>query len=324
MESIGYRAIRTTTVLAKHSAWFSSAPAKLQKAVDKVISRNFDLQRVDRRELEMIYGYFDDETFAKVKNEFEFMPSMNDIRDNGTACAHCSLCGKGDSRDDGANEDKIRYEFRLTNVSGGQEVWCGSTCIINYGIKVRGAQTAEEAKLILERTLRQYINEVLRERWRQCNPDHTAIPDLFEKYRSVRLRFGRYGRYDEAEIGLLGFSYYELLDEAERLYGGFRSRSRRGEMNKVVNYYLKTLYLTPMKEAVWRRAQKLDRLLTAIDRVFDEAPDIWASAGGDKSYTTRVAERIAFFTERGKQIRASLPQPKQPRRATAQAKETAA
>ena len=47
----------------------------------------------------------------------------------------------------------------VENTRGGQEIKCGSECILTYGIAVKGAETAEAAKKLLETAIRKAIKK---------------------------------------------------------------------------------------------------------------------------------------------------------------------
>jgi len=285
----GYKVLRTTLVLAMHSAYLRSvSDPEVEAAMKAIVTSNFDLQRVDESVLEVVYAHFDEETTAKVLDEYVFRMRHGNIRDLFACIGTCSLCGKGDSRDDGANEDKIRYEFRLTNTAGGEDVWCGSTCIINHHLKVDGAGTSDEARKALQRAFTAHKEEWKREAWRLAHSDHLSIPSLFEENRRLPKKLAYYGVLGRAsvEIGLMGISYAELEAEAAVF-----QHQPMGAFKKAARFYAGNRYLTPLKHDAWTRAKKVVRLADFIERALAAAQDI-----------ADPKERIAYFRRRGAQI----------------------
>lgn len=153
-----YKHVRTTVVLLMHSTVFREFSLAEQRAFREIEKCNFDLSAANDSDLEHVFAKLDDEVMARVRREFEFVPTLTSIRNHGACIASCALCGKGDSKDDGSNRDKLQYDFRLQNIAGGGDLWVGSNCIINFGLKVRGAETSEEARAILERNLRECMS----------------------------------------------------------------------------------------------------------------------------------------------------------------------
>ena len=146
-DGIGYRKTRATAVLASCSNVIRAAQdTELTAVLAKLREKNFELARLKDSELEYVFAYFDEDMTGKIISEFRFVPELGSIRDLKRAEGHCDLCGKGDSRDDGGNEDKLRYQFKLANHAGGQDIWVGSTCIWQHGLHVDGAANADEAR----------------------------------------------------------------------------------------------------------------------------------------------------------------------------------
>jgi len=247
----GYRVIRSTVVLAQHSVALKDViDNDLSRVLKRVERVNFDFAQLEDGDLETLYGYFDDKFMEQVKSEFVFIPHRGAIRDNHDNVAICNLCGKGDSKDTDDNEDHIRYEFLLTNTVGGTDVWCGSTCIINYGLKVKGAKTSEEAKRLLEKSLREHKRAWLIEEWQAQNGDHAQIPNQFQEFRRVPYTLRMHGvLYDNfGELQLAGFDMDALRNGAEDTWKEFRAASR---------FYQRNGFLTDKKMASWIEAKSI-------------------------------------------------------------------
>jgi hypothetical protein len=260
-KKIGYKATRTTVVLALRSQHLKSIQDPgLLAALSNAAGVNYNLARMVDGDLELIYAHFTEEVTHKVLGEYVFYPARGNVRDNKTACASCSLCGKGDSRDDGANEDHIRYEFKLTNIAGGESIWCGSTCIINHSLRVDGAETSEAARKLLQKSFREHLKAWEREAWRLDNPDHTNIPDLYrDGCQGYSIR--RYA-YQQDVFGALGYSYESLKAAHQRVYGYY---GRNGTFRRAVRFYQRAEWLTESKHEVWLEAKMLRSAIADIE-----------------------------------------------------------
>lgn len=144
---------RVTLNLALHSAVARNTPG-LVEALEATKEAGWDFANVLQAHVEVIYATFDDAFEAAVKAEFEADP--NYLIDLGPGCpGTCPLCG----------HNPIRWVFRVANKAGGSAVECGSECIVTWGISVKGAETAEAAKAILESQIRKAIRKLLIEAW---------------------------------------------------------------------------------------------------------------------------------------------------------------
>lgn len=257
---IGYRKVRATSVLAANSHHFlSQETGPLMKVFSKLEKNNYDMERLSARDLEHLYAELDEDTTAQICSEYRFYPDFGNIRDLGNCVGHCRLCGKGDSRDDGGNQDKLRYEFLLTNTAGGQSVWVGSSCILHHGLHVDGAANAEQARAILQKTLSEHIRIWKIEAWKDANPDHETIPELWEKVR----REPYFRSYPDAFFQAYGISdAYAGIRRWRELFRPFRSASR---------FYERKGFLTESKTSTWRATQKLWREWDLMFSDFREA-----------------------------------------------------
>jgi hypothetical protein len=264
-DGIGYRKTRATAVLAAHS---NTIAAKQDKALTAVLARlrvvNFDIARLKPREVEYVFAYFDAKITASITGEFSFSPSHGSIRDLKSGGGHCDLCGKGDSRDDGGNEDKLRYQFLLRNDKGGQDIWVGSSCIWQHGLHVDGAANMEEAKEVLRKSLQDHIRTWKVQDWQLANPDHETIPECWEAFR----RPPGFRAYPDAFYIAYdaGASAGELYRAYTRLYKPLRTASK---------FYARKLHLTEDKTATWREAQGIHAEHTAMMAVFREAANLY-------------------------------------------------
>lgn len=265
-KSKGYRVLRTTVVLAEHSASIQDiTDNQLRRVLDRVTAVNYDFGQLTDGQLELLYAYFDDGFMARVKAEFVFHPSQGSIRDNGSCVAICMLCGKGDSRDDGENRDHIRYEFYLQNEVGGKDVWCGETCIINHALKVDGAGTSAEARKLLEQSLRQHKKFWKEERWRAENADHPDIPEHYQAFRFLPNRMSTARVYYFGELQLAGYDVLGIAARAAEVFKPLKAAAR---------WYQRHDYLPPVKHEAWTEAKKLKVDIEAALQLIQEASNI--------------------------------------------------
>lgn len=143
---------RVTLTLARLSATCVEMP-ELMEVLQKLPSINYDLNQLPQEDLELLYAEFDDGLERKIKNEFEADPEY--LEDLIIPDGVCPLCG----------HRGCRFIFRLQNLQRGEDIKCGSECIITYGISVKGAETAELAKKMLEKAIRKAIKKVKIETW---------------------------------------------------------------------------------------------------------------------------------------------------------------
>lgn len=281
-DGLGYRKTRATAVLAMHSAFLrSKQEPKLEKILGKLRGLNFDQNQLPPRELEYIYAHFDDEMTKAITGEFEFRPAMGSIRDLHSACGHCDLCGKGDSRDDGGNEDKLRYQFLLSNTAGGESIWVGSSCILQHGLHVDGAANAEEAEAILRKTLQQHLKVWKIEAWKTANPDHASILSLWDSFRT----FPYYRAYPDEYYAVFGLDAVGLLTRHRKAYRPFRTAAR---------FYGRNGFLTESKTAAWVEARDVSARATELHKLFrDVAQRFPAKQDPAKFWVKRHDEAIA-------------------------------
>lgn len=152
MQAFNFHDKRVTLTLARISATCAEIPG-LTLALEEVAQADFDLTKVTQQTQELVYAHFDDALEAKIKGEFEV--DSNFLIDHKGCYASCALCG----------QEHIRFEFKIVNTSGGQDINCGSNCIITHHLSVRGTATSEEARAALESTIRKQLKKLRIEAW---------------------------------------------------------------------------------------------------------------------------------------------------------------
>jgi hypothetical protein len=284
-----YKVRRATTLLTLASSTLQTMQGKkrkeLQAALEKTKEENFDFERLPDETVELLFAYFDEKLTKSIVDEYRFVPEIGNIRDLGATIGVCTLCGKGDSKDEGDNHDHLRFEFKLTNTAGGEDVWCGSTCIVKHHLAVDGAATSGEAKNILAKALRDHIAWWKIETWRAEHADHAEIPKQWEAVRFLPRDLDRWGCIGQhsSEIKLMGFDQSELRHKLIRLYRPFRS---------AVRFYARRGFLTVKKTPAWEDAKEVLRVVKVINRALREAQGL----EGDV--------RFDWFEKHGKQLAA--------------------
>ncbi len=154
---------RVTLNLARRSTAAKDIPG-LVAAIDALDAAGWDMHKLAQGDVELIYTSFDEVMEQKVKDEFEADPSF--LVDHGSNYTDCKLCG----------QFPIRFEFRIQPTKeGGQAVNCGIDCIVNHQLHVKGAETAEAARKVLECQIRKQLRKCRIEAWLQAtewNPEN--------------------------------------------------------------------------------------------------------------------------------------------------------
>lgn len=290
-----YKHVRTTVVLLMSSTIFREFSPQEQQAFREIERLNFDLSAAGGTSLEYAFAKLDDEVMARARAQYEFVANEpNSIRNHYDRIATCRLCGKGDSKDDGSNKDKLQYDFRLQNTEGGADLWVGSDCIVNFGLKVRGAETSEEARAILERNLRQCMSLWKKEAWRNEHPDHVELMKHFHALEDATGEFKYYGKYGRRgpDIAILGQSQNTIFRRCQALL-----RCMRGALR----FYQRTNYLTPSKTEEWRQTKLWLFSLGWLTRTLDTSAQMTYEQREDflrKARVEREAKIEALRTRR--------------------------
>jgi hypothetical protein len=260
-----YRVLRSTIVLAKSSNALTRVQTpELLEAIADVQTRNYQFDQIDPAILETIYAHFDEDFTDEVRNEYTFYPSPSNVRVHPAAVAICELCGKGDSKETGDNKDHLRIEYKLDNHAGGQDVWCGSTCIVNFGLNVDGAATAEEAERLLSKSMRQALRQFEIAAWRAENPDHADMAEHYQRLRHEAVSASTIAREHFGELLLMGRDAERLLN-LDALVRPMRTASR---------FYIREGYLTPKKMAAWDATREALDTVRKIRKALNGARDL--------------------------------------------------
>jgi hypothetical protein len=232
MQAFNFHDKRVTLTLARISATCTEIPG-LTAALEEVQQADFDLTKVSQQTQELVYAHFDDALEAKIKSEFEV--DSNFLIDHKGCYASCALCG----------QEHIRFEFKIVNLKGGQDINCGSNCIITHHLSVRGTATSEEARAALESTIRKQLKKLRIEAWHA-----TTGFTLNQLYMA------------ETALGQIGFGHGDYINLP---YGTRQvAKRQRHALRLLKRFYERTNWLsTEKKWAEWTNAVNFARQFDA-------------------------------------------------------------
>ena len=150
---------RVTLNLVRYAA---CCPADLRPALERLAASDWRVDALSREDDERIFAYVDADLAGRALAEY--VADTESIIDHRAADATCRLCG----------QQHIRFEFTLRNTAGGRDHRTGSSCIIEYGLNVDGALTAEEARARLNGAITRAMRRAERDAWQEAHPDHAA------------------------------------------------------------------------------------------------------------------------------------------------------
>lgn len=145
---------RVTLNLAMHSECTRERPGLLE-VLDRTSAQGFQLESLAQADVEAIYAEFDEELERQIISEWEVDPTY--LEDHRGSFQVCPLCF----------HEGLRFLFRIRNRVSGHTVRCGSVCILQHGISVKGAETAEHAKKILDAAIRRQLRACEIEAWHE-------------------------------------------------------------------------------------------------------------------------------------------------------------
>jgi hypothetical protein len=172
---------RVTLNLIRHAY---SCPTQLREVLDYLAQEDWNTKALTKTQNELIFALVDGPLGDRAKSEFHADTST--IIDHRSSDASCKLCG----------HKHIRWEFQLRNDAGGKDVWTGSTCIVQYGLRVDGEATSEDALARLNAAINAAKKKAYRDDWQKANPDHErhirVLRDIYDPVVNRRLG-GLYG-----------------------------------------------------------------------------------------------------------------------------------
>lgn len=152
----------------------------LVEALGRLSTKGCDFFEVDQEDVETVFSHLDSDMEERIISEYEVDPSH--LEDHRLANQVCPLCG----------HEGLRFLFKIKNRVNGNTIKCGSTCIFQYGLSVRGAETAEHARKVLEATIRKHLRRLELEEW---HGDYGFSEDHFEVVTQCFRRARRMGSY---------------------------------------------------------------------------------------------------------------------------------
>lgn len=232
---------RVTLNLALHSAAATEKP-ELMEALSKLPSVGWNLDKLEQVDIEHIYAEFDQELEDRIKDEFEADPAF--LIDLGHAGGVCPLCG----------HIGIRWVFRINNHKGGKSVECGSDCIVQHGLHVKGSETSDHARKALESAIRKRIRALSIEAWHK---EYNFKEELFSTLRTALVVV----RKNADDYWVRNKSYYLLRD-----------------LSKLEKFYAKNGWLgTEKRWTEWCRIAKFARVHSEAAREDLPFPKPWVS-----------------------------------------------
>lgn len=193
---------RVTLSLARCSAVCANKP-ELMTVLGKLPDLGYNLDLLEKADLEILYAEFDESLEAAIKAEFVADPAY--LIDLGAPCGVCPLCG----------HIGCRWIFRIMNVKGGKSIECGSECICTHGLHVKGTETAEEAKAALEKAVRDAINKIKKEAWHQ---EYGFEQSMFETVKNMLKDIRKNFDLDWKTRRSAQYKIYKDLPKLERFY----------------------------------------------------------------------------------------------------------
>lgn len=221
---------RVTLNLARRSNAAKEIPG-LVAAIDALDTAGWDMYKLPQGDVELIYTSFDDTMEERVKAEFEADPNF--LIDHGHNYSTCQLCG----------QYPIRFEFRINQVEGGEPVNCGIDCIVNHQLHVKGAETADAARRVLEAAIRKQLRKVMLAKWHEVTG---FAQDQFQTVAAALLKARNFSESNE--------------DWSVRNARFRQARYFMHELRILERFYVRTGWLgTEKKWDVWTNAIKFAR-----------------------------------------------------------------
>lgn len=240
-------------------------PDDIASIVDSLAVAGWDWSTLTPADAEAIYGLVNDDLVEQAKAEFaadtttvvdldrhkadspEFLDSDGDT--------HCPLCG----------HKHIRWGFSLRNTAKaetrsemGSDLLTGSTCVVQYGLRVDGETTAEAALAALNAAIARLTRKAECEDWQKEHPDHVAelaivaeaealvgkhwwshvpgaaraaLPHDWGQYRSERHK--TFAKWARATVKYHAAHGFLTPERTEQLYGGGGLTTSRGIVAQV-------------------------------------------------------------------------------------------
>lgn len=156
-------------------------PDDVALIVDQLADDGWDWSKLSAADAEAIYGLVTEELVEAAKAEFaaDTRTAIDLDRHRGNAPefidddgdTHCPLCG----------HKHLRWGFTLRNTEKriksaeeGHDLLVGSSCVVQYGLRVDAEQTAEAALAALNAAIARLTRAAECEDWQAEHPDHAA------------------------------------------------------------------------------------------------------------------------------------------------------
>lgn len=201
---------RVTMNLARLSACCSS---ELRASLNRISEVGYDVAQLSQEDVETIYTEFNEDLERSVLSEWTVVTDY--LVDLGQACEGiCPLC----------RHEGLRFLFKLRNQQNQSEIETGSVCICTHQISVKGAETAEHARRILETMVRRHLRKLELAEWHEAygfEPAHfDRLRDSLERVRNEHAPSNMIGCWVGEDIQLFtrAADYVGKLRTLKRFY----------------------------------------------------------------------------------------------------------
>lgn len=166
-------------------------PDDLVCIVDSLSDSGWDWGRLSPRDAEAIYGLLTDDLVQAAKAEFAADTRTVIDVERHRADAHDFIDNDGDTFCPLCGHKHIRWGFTLRNTvkhdtgcETGDDLLTGSSCVVQYGLRVDAETTAEAALAALNKAIGRLQRAAERDDWRAAHPNHAEDMQLLERAES--------------------------------------------------------------------------------------------------------------------------------------------
>lgn len=159
----------------------TKCPDDLICIVDQLSDSGWDWDKLTQADAEAIYGLLTNELVESAKAEFSAdtatVIDLDRHRDDGPdfidddGDTHCPLCGHKHLRWGFTLRNTVKHD---TGAELGEDLLTGSTCVVQYGLRVDAETTAEAALAALNAAIARLTRKAEREDWQREHPEHVA------------------------------------------------------------------------------------------------------------------------------------------------------
>lgn len=248
-------------------------PDDLVSIVDALAASGWDWTTLTQADAEAVYGLVNDDLVEAAKAEFSADTTTVVDMDRHRADNPQFVDAEGDTFCPLCGHKHIRWGFTLQNTVKaeqgtelGRDLLTGSSCVVQYGLRVDGSMTAEAALEALNAAIARLMRKADREDWQAAHPDHErdiAVIDRAESY--------------------IGKSWHRLVPGAARAalpypWGMYRNPQHKAFAKwarATVKYHAAHAYLTPERTAQLYGSGGLEQarsIVAEVQNALDTSP----------------------------------------------------